>query len=326
MIRDLEIGETTYLVGVVKSLVEKTTKNGSPYVDIEFQDKSGSILAKAWDTKAEDLEKRNIRTGVLAYAKGTVGEFKGQAQFTIDTNNGINIANVADYKDLQNAYPLEDYLPTAPISYEEIKSYLLWAIGQIEDEEIRSLMEEIFEEYGHRLISYPGSLNVHHEYINGLGYHIYRMMGQVFALKEVYREGINWDYLIAGVLIHDLGKVHCYVLSDLGMPEAYSLDNDLKGHLAIGYSMLEAYDISREKKDLLQHLILAHHGKREFGAVATPMTMEAHILHFIDNLDATVTMVEKELDKLDEEEVSGRIWYLDNTKLYKVPEEKDPVL
>lgn len=325
MIKDLVVGSETYLVGLVKTLKEAKTKNGDAYIDMEVADRTGSIGVKIWSTSEEDLGDLGIGSGSLIYAKGRVSEYRSVAQFTVDTSGGRNIVNVKNYPDLEAKYKIGDYIPTAPISYDQIKSYLLWALGQIGDRDLRDFAEKIFTDNEEKLISYPASTNVHHEYLNGLGYHIYRMMKQVFALREVYGGSVNFDYLIVGVLVHDIGKTRCYEINEIGLPEGYTLANDLHGHLAIGYQMVEEYDLPREKKDLVQHLVLSHHGKREFGAVTEPMTMEAHILHFIDNLDSTVTMVEKELDKLDDEEVSRRIWYLDNTKLYKAPKDHRPL-
>lgn len=323
MIKDMSPGPMDqYLVGIVKSIKEGLTKNGDPFINMEVADRTGTIEVKIWNTAEDDLAERKVRSGTFIYAKGRVGEFNDRVQFTIENNGNPNIANLDDYPDLKSKYDLKDYIPMAPVSYEEIGEYFDWAIGQVKDYEIRGFLQGVMNDYGHDLISYPASVGVHHEYVNGLGYHVYRMLKSAFALYEVYGSSLDMDYLIAGVLTHDLGKIRCYVLNDVGLPEGYTLENDLHGHIALGYKMVEEYDFSREKKDMVQHLILSHHGTREFGAAALPMTLEAQLLHYIDNIDAKATIVEREMEVLEDYEVSKRIWSLDNNKLYKMPKEK----
>jgi 3'-5' exoribonuclease len=45
---------------------------------------------------------------------------------------------------------------------------------------------------------------------------------------------------------------------------------------------------------LLEHAILAHHGKREFGAPVLPQTLEALIVSFADDLDAKINTAARE--------------------------------
>lgn len=322
MIKDFEVdNQERYLIGIVKSIKEGLTKNGDPFINMEITDKTGSIEVKIWNTSEEILSDKNISSGSFIYSKGKVGEFNNRMQFTIENTGEPNIVNLNDFPDLKAKFKLEDYIPMAPISYDEIKDYFFNIISQVEDEEIRSFLTEIMNDHGHELISYPASVGVHHEYVNGLGYHLYRMLNSAVNLTSVYKESVNFDYLVAGVLTHDLGKIRCYELNDIGLAEGYTLENELHGHLAIGYKMIEGYDLSREKKDMIQHLILSHHGTREFGAAALPMTLEAQMLHYIDSLDAKVTIIEREMDSLEENGVSKRIWSLDNNKLYKMPED-----
>lgn len=320
MIKDLKAdNQEHYLIGIVKSIKEGLTKNADPFINMVVADKTGSIEVKIWNTSEDILLNKNIHSGSFIYSKGLVGEFNNRIQFTIENNKEPNIVNLNDFPDLKSKFKLEDYVPMAPISYDEIKSYFLKVINEVEDEEIKSFLIEIMNDYGHDLISYPASVGVHHEFINGLGYHLYRMLKSAVSLREVYKDSVNYDYLVAGVLTHDLGKIRCYELNDIGLAEGYTLENELHGHLVIGYKMVEEYNLSREKKDMIQHLILSHHGTREYGAAALPMTLEAQMLHYIDTLDAKATIIEREMESLEENGISKRIWSLDNNKLYKMP-------
>src|SRR5699024_10333290 len=215
-----------------------------PFINMVVADKTGSIEVKIWNTSEDILSNKNIHSGSFIYSKGLVGEFNNRIQFTIENNKEPNIVNLNDFPDLKSKFKLEDYVPMAPISYDEIKSYFLKVINEVEDEEIKSFLIEIMNDYGHDLISYPASVGVHHEFINGLGYHLYRMLKSAVSLREVYKDSVNYDYLVAGVLTHDLGKIRCYELNDIGLAEGYTLENELHGHFVIGYKMVEEYNLS----------------------------------------------------------------------------------
>jgi 3'-5' exoribonuclease len=68
----------------------------------------------------------------------------------------------------------------------------------------------------------------------------------------------------------------------------------------------------------LEHAILAHHGKREFGAPVAPATLEALIVSFVDDLDAKVNMVaRKSMESQDGEVFTDKIFALENRKFYR---------
>lgn len=304
-----------HIVGFVSDIKEGTTSSGESFISLKIYDKEDKIEVKIWQTDLSEMKAREVDNGAFVVARGTGQTYKGNMQFVVDKTDKPLIRKVKD-----GEFNIADYMPTAPIDYEEIKTYLYNGIQQIKDAELRKFVSDIFDDYGDKLISYPASLNVHHEYLNGLGYHLYRMLASALALKSVYKNHVNFDYVIAGVLLHDIGKVECYEVSDVGMPMDYTLENNLIGHISIGLLMLEPYDLSEEKKNLVRHLLLSHHGRPEFGAVVTPMFIEAELLHQIDMIDAKVTIMETEMDKLEPGEMSDRIWSLDRTKLYRFEE------
>ncbi len=301
-----------HIVGFVSDLKEGTTANGESFISLKIYDAESKIEVKIWKTNLSELKALEIDNGSFVVARGAGQTYKGNIQFVIDKTDKPLIRKVKD-----GEFNISEYMPTAPIDYDDIKTYLKNGIMQIVDSELKRFVLEIFDDYGDKLISYPASLNVHHEYLNGLGYHLYRMLSSALALKSVYVNHVNFDYVIAGVILHDIGKVECYEVSDSGLPMDYTLENNLIGHISIGLLMLENYELSKEKKNLIRHLLLSHHGRPEFGAVVTPMFIEAELLHLIDMIDAKVTIMETEIDKLEPGEVSDRIWSLDRTKLYR---------
>lgn len=317
-IKNLVVGQgNQYIVGFVSDIKEGTTANGENFISLKIYDNEDKIDVKIWQTSQDEIDEVGIRNGSFVVAKGKCQLFRDSKQFNVDKQDKIMIRKVVD-----GEFNISEYMPIAPIDYEEIKQYIKNGIEQINDLELRNFVSSIFNDYGDKIISYPASINVHHDYLNGLGYHIYRMLSSALALRTVYKNHVDFDYVIAGVILHDIGKVNCYKVSEMGMPEDYTLENSLIGHISIGLLMIEPYELSENKKNLIRHLLLSHHGRPEFGAVVTPMFIEAQLLHHIDIMDASITIMEVELDKLNPGEISDRIWSLDRTRLFNHSEDK----
>lgn len=314
-IKDLKVNnDEQYLAGLVSQLKEATTKNGSPYVSLKLEDDQDEIDVKIWSTPLSALEEKGIKNGSFVICQGKCGEYKDNKQFTINNDGNLKFRLVVE----DDPVNISDYISTGPMSFEDLYAYFSDKIQMVKDEDIKNFLGALYDKYGQELIKVPASIGVHHEFVNGLGYHLFRMMESSIALAKVYKNFVDLDYLIAGVLIHDMGKIRCYKLGPAGPAEDYTLENALLGHIAIGLLMLEEFPLKEDKKNILRHLILSHHGKIEYGAVVQPMTIEAMILHMVDNIDAKVTIMEREIGKLEEGQVSERIWSLDRSKVYKV--------
>ena len=134
---------------------------------------------------------------------------------------------------------------------------------------------------------------------------------------SVYSE-LNADLLYAGILLHDIGKT--VELSGPVVP-SYTFEGQMLGHISIAQSMVYAaakeLNIEGEEVTLLQHMILSHHGKNEFGSPVLPQIREAEMLHMIDNMDARMNMFDKTLETLEAGETSKRVFSLDNRMIYK---------
>ena len=303
----------TTFVGIVSDLVEKTTSNSESYINFSLNDKVTKIDTKAWQTTMEEMNEKNIENGSFVIIEGKINRFKDKDQIIINrSNEGLRIRLINENDPIN----IDQFIKTAPLKDDIMRSYFREKISEIEDAEYKSFMEQIYFDYENKILSYPGSITVHHDYKMGLAYHMYRMLKSAHALADVYKD-INRDLLTIGVLLHDIGKVKCYDVTSDGVSKGYTLENDLIGHIAIGIIILEKYELREDKKDLIRHLILSHHGKIEYGAVVPPMFKEALILHMVDNLDARMTIMEDELEKIEEGQVSDRIFFLDRAKVYK---------
>jgi 3'-5' exoribonuclease len=145
----------------------------------------------------------------------------------------------------------------------------------------------------------PAGKSVHHAYINGLLEHTLSVMKLVDKIKENYSDKVDEELLILGALFHDIGKI--FEL-DIIKGFDYTDSGKLMGHLILGVNLIEKYverikNFDQQKKIILQHMILSHHGLLEFGAVKKPKTIEALILYHADDLDSKINTFESIFEK-----------------------------
>ncbi len=153
--------------------------------------------------------------------------------------------------------------------------------------------------------------------MSGLAYHVVSMLRIAKSLAGLY-PSLDTDLLYAGVILHDLGKVR-----ELSGPidTTYTVEGKLLGHISIMSNELteaaKELGIEGEEVLVLQHLILSHHGKGEWGSPKAPAIREAEVLHMIDNVDAKINMMDRALERVQPGTFSERIKPLDNRSFYK---------
>jgi len=185
-------------------------------------------------------------------------------------------------------------------------------ILSVEGPTAQNLIErETFSENG----TTPDPSFVHHTFLSGLLMHTSNMLRIADFLAGLYEGFIDRSLLLAGTLLHDIGKAREFTFSELGLVTEYSTEGNLLSHLAIGAGEVRAVvvelGIPEEKSILLQHLLLSHHGKPEFGAAVKPICAESVLLSQIDMIDSHMEIYQEELAKLQPGEFSGRIFALD---------------
>ena len=182
---------------------------------------------------------------------------------------------------------------------------------------MQRIVRKMLAKYKTEFLTYPAAMTNHHDFVSGLAYHVHYMLRTAEALCDIY-PSLNRSLLYSGIILHDIGKV-----KELSGPigTTYTTEGNLIGHIVIAVeeiSMIAAeLEIEGEEVLLLKHLILSHHGKLEYGSPKVPMLKEAEILHFIDNIDARMMMMDKHLDNTDKGKFTDRIFPLENRNLYK---------
>jgi len=175
----------------------------------------------------------------------------------------------------------------------------------------------LLNKYENPFFIFPAASKNHHAYISGLAHHVCTMLDLAKQMIVIY-PNINKDLLYSGIILHDLGKI--IELSDHLAPE-YTTMGKLIGHISICFqeikTVADEYQIYTEEIQLLQHLILSHHGLLEYGSPKTPMILEAEVLHLIDLFDSRVNMITDELKQVEKDEFTKRMYALDGRSFYK---------
>lgn len=279
--------------------------NRSTYLSIVLQDDTGTIDAKLWAATQEQVE--TLVTGTVVQVKGDIIKYNEDRQMKIIKVNPV-ASNPADQVKFLKKAPVD-----AEVMMQKIQEYL----DRIDNLKIHQITRELFTTNIEKLKIYPAASKNHHEYVSGLAHHMYGMLRIAESLCMLY-PSLNKDLLYAGVILHDLGKI--VELSGPVVPE-YTLEGKLLGHISITNAMIkqtaDAMHIEGEEVILLQHMILSHHGKNEYGSPVLPLVKEAEILYMIDNLDARMAMLDKILDTVEPGEFTKRVFSLENRNFYK---------
>ncbi len=292
------------LYALIQSVEKKMTAEGKMYLDFMLQDISGVVNAKMWSATEADISK--FVNGKVVEVTGDVTVFRKENQIrikTIEVYEGMDVGH---------------FLPSAPIEKNDLKDSILLYAFNIENQILRKVVDTILEKYDEEFFIYPAASKNHHEYVSGLAHHVLGMLELADYIVTKYPL-VNKDLLYAGVILHDFGKI--IELSGVISTE-YTTPGKLLGHITIACNEIYAIAVENNWQEteeimLLQHLILAHHGKLEFGSPKLPFIVEAEVLSIIDNLDARLNMLDKSMTDLEDGEFTPRMFAMENRKFYK---------
>ena len=306
-IREMRTGDQLEGFFLLQDAYAKTTFGGKPFLSMVLSDCTGTIDGQIWDYTGPVTPKD---AGAVIRIRGTVSEFKGALQITVDR------MRLADKND---RYNVSDLVPSAPIDVEAAWQDLQRIIDGIEDSDYRVVCTEMLKQYGGRFQTIPAAKSVHHSFLHGLLMHTVNMLQAADFLAAMYEAVIDRSLLLAGTLLHDMAKCEEFTTSPLGLVTDYSMKGQLLGHLVMGAhevaSVASRLQVPEEKSVLLQHLILSHHGEPEYGAAVQPMCAESELLSLIDTMDSRMEIYRETLDEVPAGEFSKRIFALER-KIY----------
>ncbi|NGP43900.1 3'-5' exoribonuclease YhaM [Bacillaceae bacterium SIJ1] len=307
-----EVGEQFSDFLLIKSSTRGVASNGKPFLTLMLQDKSGEIEAKLWDTGAE--EEKTYHAENIVKVLGEVTNYRGRQQLKIKK---IRPATP------QDGVSVTDFLETAPQSKDELLDEITSYIFDMKNPHLQRITRHLVKKHQQAFLEYPAATKNHHEFVSGLAYHVVHMLRLAKAISGIY-PSLNTDLLYSGVILHDLGKT-----TELSGPVSttYTVEGNLLGHISlmaneIAQTALEL-DIQAEEVTLLQHLVLSHHSKGEWGSPKPPMLREAEILHYIDNIDARMNIMDRALERTKPGEFTERLFPMENRKFYKPSTENE---
>ena len=287
-------GDTCASLLLVRRLTAKTAKNGNPFLNVELGDKTGTFGLNVFsDSPAYELFS-GLKDGGIVRAEIRIDYFQDRLSPKLLRAEAITLDQ------LTGSPLLANLVETAPEDAE-----LLWLefqehIAAITQPELRATVQAVFDEIGAQFRTAPAAVAMHHAYRHGLLEHTVHMARACRALLPLYPE-VDADLAMAGVLVHDTGKVTEYQ-GDL--VTSRSRKGILQGHVVLGYQLVRKAGMkSKLNTDLLErleHIVLSHQGELEWGAAVIAATPEAVFVAKIDDLDAKMGMVQRLLRQAGE--------------------------
>ena len=305
---DYEVDANLELFVLLKAAEVRLAKNGKKFIAFVFADTSGEIPGKFWDATPEEIEQ--FQAGKVVLLKGKRETYQQNPQIKI---LGMRLALPEEPSDPSL------YVKGAPISHEQMNQEFNEALKEIKKPILYQIVCYLVKKHKTAFFEYPAAKTNHHAYTGGLAFHTLSILRLAKTVVKNY-PNIDASLLYAGIFLHDLGKT-----SELSGPIATSYTNagNLIGHIVlIDEEIVEAcYNLKIDPKVqdalLLRHMILAHHGLLEYGSPVQPHLLEAEILHHLDDLDASIQMIQTALEKTMPGEFSQRIFGLEQRNFYQ---------
>jgi len=285
-VKDLEVNQvvvSSFMV-IYKELRQK--KDGANFLSLTLSDKTGDLLAIMWDNFQEIVD--SIEVNDFVKVRGSVNIYNDRLQMIVQRIKKL------DEDEVNPA----DYLPSSKEDPEAMFQRLEEVISSIKNPHLRRLLEQIFSngEVAGKFKLAPAAKGLHHVYLGGLLEHTLSVIDLCHMVCQHYQE-LNRDLLISGAVLHDLGKI-----DELSYSRSFNYTDEgrLLGHILmqcqwVDKEMDKLEDFPPELRLQLLHLLASHHGSYEFGSPRRPKTLEALVLHYLDDMDAKVESMQQSI-------------------------------
>ena len=287
-IRELKPEEITTAVFLVQTKEVRQKRTGEPYLSLVLSDRTGEIESKMWDNVAEVVE--TFERDDFVKVKGLMQLYNNRPQLTIH-----KLRRVADHE-----VDFSDFFPASRQDPEAMWNELRAMVAALDNAHIRRLLDAFLDDPGiaARYKVAPAAKTIHHAFRSGLLEHVLSL-AKLAKLTGRHYGAVDLNLLLAGVVLHDIGKIY-----ELSYDRAfgYSPEGQLLGHIAIAIRMiaekLQAFpEFPVELRNLIEHMVLSHHGQLEFGSPKLPIFPEALLLHYLDDMDSKMECMRALIDK-----------------------------
>jgi 3'-5' exoribonuclease len=274
---------TSYFV--LSSVQVREKRQGGQFLALTLTDKSGSIDGRMWDDITDSA--MACEEGSYVKAQGQISKYQGKFQITL-----LKMRRAAE----SEVVPA-DYLPVTRFDVEEMWNELRGYVSAFKNEDLKRLVFAFLDdqEIGPAFKSAPAAKRLHHAWIGGLLEHVLTLVRVCVATASFYPE-VDADLLVTGAILHDIGKTREL---QWNTSFGYTVEGQMIGHISIAQGMLiekvkELAPFPEKLRVLVEHMILSHHGKYEFGSPKLPMTPEALLLSTLDDLEAKIQAMRNE--------------------------------
>lgn len=299
-IRDTAVNDIIKAPLVVMSATARETKAKKPYLSLELFDGTDIIQGNYWDWTSGKIPTNNTILDVSAQ----VTEYMGTKQLNIKALSVNTEMNLCEFQ------------PNAGINIGEVYKEAYALTSEVKDSFLRSVTLEILEKLSSFWHEVPGAKGVHHAFVGGALVHCVSVAKIALAISQQLPDS-NDDLCFVGGLLHDLGKLFTYKLDGLAI--SMTDEGQLFDHTYLGARFLNNFaeqllsgPTDLYKLEVLEHIILSHHGLLEYGAAVPPMCIEAHIVNRADGVDAAAQQVIEQSRKLGNVKWTDRIYALGN--------------
>jgi len=282
-------GETiTSFFAISSFSVREKKGGGGQYLALVLSDKTGSLEARMWEEFASAME--TCGEGCFVKVQGQISKYQNRFQITL-----ARMRLAAD-----SEVEVADFVPATKYDVPEMWAELRGYVEGFSNQDLKRLVFAFLddEQIGGAYREAPAAKMLHHAWLGGLLEHVLFLVRICRVAAPFYPE-VDADLLVTGAILHDIGKVKELTW---GTSFSYSLEGQLIGHISIAQGMLREKvktlpDFPEKLRILVEHMILSHHGKYEFGSPKLPMTPEALLLSALDDLEAKMQAMRNEFGR-----------------------------
>jgi 3'-5' exoribonuclease len=309
-VTELEVNKPVTAAFLVISKEVREKKSGEPYLSLMLGDKSGRVDAKMWDNVAEVTD---------SFDRDDFVKIKGVVQLHLNRPQLV-IHKIRSMPDSEVDFA--DFFPASLRNPDEMWIELRGIVNAVLNPHLRVLLNSLLDdpEIARRFRMAPAAKSIHHAFLGGLLEHVLSLCG-LCRITAAHYPNIDPDLMIAGAVLHDIGKI--YELSyDRGFN--YTTEGQLLGHIMIAFRMIgdkinaiPAFPPSL--RNLVEHMVISHHGRLEFGSPKLPQFPEAILLHYLDDMDSKMEAMRGliESDRQSSSDFTGYNAALERTLLKK---------
>jgi 3'-5' exoribonuclease len=287
-VADIRENQSVDSVFLVTAKNHGVTKGGSGYLTLKLMDRSGEIECRVWE-RAEELGKEFDKNDFVR-VRGHATLYQGKLQIRIQDVGRVG----------ENEIAAEDFLPKSKFDPEAMAEELMTILGGMKNPHLRALAEAFFGDQAFMDLfkRAPAGKSIHHPYLGGLLEHTLSLLKLILKVVENY-QGIDVDLLLIGGFLHDMGKIYEF---SYDRAVEYSDRGQLLGHLVMEVETVNEKikaipGFPEELAMLVKHMLVSHHGSLEFGSPKLPQTLEAVILHYLDDLDGKIQSIQSLMER-----------------------------